>query len=284
MISVSNLEKGFGDRTLFGDASFQLNAGERYGLVGANGSGKTTLLGILTGDQEPTAGHVSVPKSLRLGVLRQDQFLYEDQEVLGVTLMGNPELWHAMVEKEKLLENAGEHFDMERFSELEETVQRHDGYTAEARAATILEGLGLPAAVHRQPLSTLSGGFKLRVLLAQVLASAPDVLLLDEPTNHLDILSIRWLEGFIRALAGGVVVISHDHHFLDRVATHILDVDYQQVTRYHGNYTAFVAAKQAERERREKDIAGREREIAQTMEFVERFRAKASKARQAQSK
>src|SRR5690606_5061143 len=116
MISVSNLEKGFGDRTLFGHASFQLNAGERYGLVGANGSGKTTLLGILTGDQEPTAGHVSVPKSLRLGVLRQDQFLYEDQEVLGVTLMGNPELWHAMVEKEKLLENAGEHFDMERFS------------------------------------------------------------------------------------------------------------------------------------------------------------------------
>src|SRR5690606_37557558 len=154
-------------------------AGERYGLVGANGSGKTTLLGVLTGDQEPTAGHVSVPKALRLGVLRQDQFLYEHQEVLEVALMGNPELWHAMVEKEKLLANAGEHFDMERFSELEETVQRHDGYTAEARAATILEGLGLPAEVHRKPLSVLSGGFKLRVLLAQVLASAPDVLLLD---------------------------------------------------------------------------------------------------------
>jgi ATPase subunit of ABC transporter with duplicated ATPase domains len=284
MISVSNLEKGFGDRTLFADASFQLNAGERYGLVGANGSGKTTLLGILTGDQEPTAGHVSIPKSLRLGVLRQDQFLYEDQEVLGVTLMGNPELWHAMVEKEKLLENAGEHFDMERFSELEETVQRHDGYTAEARAATILEGLGLPAEVHRKPLSTLSGGFKLRVLLAQVLASAPDVLLLDEPTNHLDILSIRWLEKFLQGFSGPVVVISHDHRFLDNVSTHILDVDYETVTLYKGNYTAFIQEKKAERERREKEIEGRQKEIAHHQKFVDRFKAKASKARQAQSK
>jgi ATPase subunit of ABC transporter with duplicated ATPase domains len=133
--------------------------------------------------------------------------------------MGNPELWEAMVEKEALLARAHEHFDADRFSELEETVQRHDGYTAEARAATILEGLGLPAEVHRQPLSTLSGGFKLRVLLAQVLASAPDVLLLDEPTNHLDILSIRWLEKFLQEFAGPVVVISHDHQFLDNVAT-----------------------------------------------------------------
>jgi ATPase subunit of ABC transporter with duplicated ATPase domains len=138
--------------------------------------------------------------------------------------------------------------------------------------------------VHHQPLSTLSGGFKLRVLLAQVLASSPDVLLLDEPTNHLDILSIRWLEGFIREFTGPAVIISHDHQFLDSVATHIIDVDYQQVTLYRGNYTKFVELKRAERERREKDIAGREREIAQTMEFVDRFKAKASKARQAQSK
>jgi ATPase subunit of ABC transporter with duplicated ATPase domains len=167
---------------------------------------------------------------------------------------------------------------------VEETINRHDGYSAESRAATILEGLGLPAAVHRQPLSTLSGGFKLRVLLAQVLASAPDVLLLDEPTNHLDILSIRWLEGFIREFSGPAVIISHDHQFLDSVATHIIDVDYQQVLLYRGNYTKFLELKRSERERREKEIAGREKEIAQTMEFVDRFKAKASKARQAQSK
>ncbi|HUG41492.1 MAG TPA: ABC-F family ATP-binding cassette domain-containing protein [Longimicrobiales bacterium] len=284
MISASNLGKSFGDHVLFEGASFQLNAGERYGLVGANGSGKTTLLGILSGDLEASEGTVSIPKSLRLGVLRQDQFLYEDEQMLGVAMMGNRELWHAMVEKEELLANAHESFDADRFGELEETVQRHDGYTAEARAATILEGLGLPTEVHRRPLSTLSGGFKLRVLLAQVLASAPDVLLLDEPTNHLDILSIRWLEKFLHEFRGPVVVISHDHRFLDNVASKILDVDYATVTLYHGNYSHFLEQKREERERREKEIESREKEIAHHQEFVDRFRAKNTKARQAQSK
>jgi ATPase subunit of ABC transporter with duplicated ATPase domains len=284
MISVSNLKKEFGDRVLFEGAAFQLNPGQRYGLVGANGSGKTTLLNILTGDLDATAGTVSVPRSARLGVLRQDQFLYEDQDVLGVALMGNPELWEALVGKEAVLARAHEHFDADRFSELEETIQRHDGYTAEARAAAILEGLGLPAVVHRRPLSTLSGGFKLRVLLAQVLASAPDVLLLDEPTNHLDILSIRWLEKFLHDFPGPAVVISHDHRFLDNVCTNILDVDYQTVTLYHGNYTKFLESKQLDRERREKEIEGRQKEIAHHQKFVDRFKAKASKARQAQSK
>jgi len=284
MISVSNLGKAYGDRTLFAGASFQLNPGERYGLVGANGSGKTTLLKIMAGDLEPSEGNVSVPKRLRLGVLRQDQFLYEEEPILDVTLMGNPELWDAMVEKEAILARAAEYFDADRFSLLEETVQRLDGYTAEARAATILEGLGIPTEVHRDPIRTLSGGFKLRVLLAQVLASAPDVLLLDEPTNHLDILSIRWLETFLEEFSGPLVVISHDHRFLDNVATHILDVDYETVTLYHGDYSAFVEGKAEERERREKDIAAREREIAHHQKFVDRFRAKASKARQAQSR
>jgi ATPase subunit of ABC transporter with duplicated ATPase domains len=255
--------------------------------VGANGSGKTTLLNILAGDLPADAGHVSIPKSVRLGVLRQDQFLYEDQEILSVALMGNEELWEAMHEKERMLarmDDDPDAFDMDRFGELEETVQRFDGYTAEARAAAILEGLGLPEEVHRQPLSTLSGGFKLRVLLAQVLAGDPDVLLLDEPTNHLDILSIRWLEGFLQGFAGPVVVISHDHRFLDQVSTHTLDVDYGTVTLYPGHYTRFLEAKREELERREKEIAAREREIAHHQEFVDRFRAKASKARQAQSK
>ena len=284
MISISNLAKSYGDRTLFSGASFQLNAGERYGLVGANGSGKTTFLEIVSGGLEASEGSVTIPKRLRLGVLRQDQFLYEDEEILAVAMMGNAELWEAMVEREDLLAKAEEYFDADRFSELEETVQRFDGYTAEARATKILEGLGLPGHVHRDPLSTLSGGFKLRVLLAQVLAGAPDALLLDEPTNHLDILSIRWLEVFLRDFAGPVVVISHDHRFLDNVSTHILDVDYESVLLYHGDYTTFLQAKQAERERREKGIAAREREIAHHQKFVDRFRAKASKARQAQSK
>jgi len=287
MISVSGLAKSFGDRTLFENVAFQLNPGERYGLVGANGSGKTTLLNILAGDIPQDEGTVSIPKSTRLGVLRQDQFLHEDESILQVTLQGTPELWEAMREKEEMLrrtEEDPEAFDTERFGELEETVQRYDGYTAEARAATILEGLGIPAALHDDPLSTLSGGFKLRVLLAQVLAGKPDALLLDEPTNHLDILSIRWLETFLEDLDGPVVVISHDHRFLDTVSTRILDVDYRTVTLYKGNYTDFQVAKKEERERREKEIESREKEIAHHQQFVDRFRAKASKARQAQSK
>ncbi len=284
MISVSGLARSFGARTLFADASFQLNPGERYALVGANGSGKTTLLEILSGDLEPSDGTVSIPKKARLGVLRQDQFIYEHESILSVAMMGNRELWDAMAEKEELLARAEGEFDAVRFSQLEETVQLFDGYTAEARAATILEGLGLPAEVHRRPLSTLSGGFKLRVLLAQVLASAPDALLLDEPTNHLDILSIRWLEKFLFDFSGPVVVISHDHRFIDMVATQVLDIDYETVTSYAGNYSDFVVAKAAERERREKEIANRERDIAHHQKFVDRFRAKASKARQAQSK
>jgi len=284
MISATNLAMSYGDRTLFSGASLQLNAGERYGLVGANGSGKTTLLNILAGDAQPTEGSVQIPKGCRLGVLRQDQFLHEDAEILGVALMGNRELWEAMAEKEAILARGEHDFDHERFGELEEIVQQHDGYAAEAGAALILEGLGIPEELHRRPLSTLSGGFKLRVLLAQVLASSPDALLLDEPTNHLDILSIRWLEKFLEAFAGPTVVISHDHRFLDNVATRILDVDYGTVTAYTGNYASFLEQKVAERERREREIEQREKEIAHHQDFVDRFRAKASKARQAQSK
>ena len=284
MISASGLGKSFGERTLFAGASFRLNPGERHGLVGANGSGKTTLLNILAGDAHPTEGSVSIPRRTRLGVLRQDRFVYEDEQVRQVALMGNEELWEAMAARDALLARSAEHFDAACFSELEEVFERHDGYTAESRAAAILEGLGLPARVHHDPLSTLSGGFRLRVLLAQVLAGAPDALLLDEPTNHLDILSIRWLEKFLRGFRGPVVVISHDHRFLENVATHILDIDYETVTGYPGSYTGFLAAKAAERERREKEIALREREIAHHQRFVDRFRAKASKARQAQSR
>ena len=284
MISVSGLGKAFGGQVLFGDATFLLNPGECYGLVGANGSGKTTLLNILAGTEDATEGSVTIPRRLQVGVLRQDHFLHDEEEILGTTLMGNPDLWRAMVEREALIEAEDGDFDADRFSELEETFQRHDGYTAEARAGEILEGLGFPSEIHRRPLSTLSGGFKLRVLLAQALAGTPDALLLDEPTNHLDILSIRWLEKFLREYEGAIVVISHDHRFLDNIATHILDIDYETVTAYKGNYDDYLARKKEDQERREKELAKREREIAHHRQFVDRFRAKASKARQAQSK
>lgn len=284
MIAVSGLAKGYGPQTLFTDVAFQLNPGNRYGLTGANGSGKSTLLRVLAGQEEPTAGTVSIPKKARLGVLRQDHFQYEEVPILDVVLQGDAELWEAMQEKEEVLARADEYFDGDRFAELEELIMARDGYAAESRAAEVLEGLGIPAEAHRRPLSTLSGGFKLRVLLAQTLASSPDILLLDEPTNHLDILSIRWLEKFLRDYAGTSVVISHDHRFLDNVCTHILDVDYETVTLYPGNYSEFMVAKHAHRERREAEIEKREKEIAHHQQFVDRFRAKATKARQAQSK
>jgi ATPase subunit of ABC transporter with duplicated ATPase domains len=217
-------------------------------------------------------------------VLRQDHFTYESEAILDVVLMGNKELWEAMAEKEQILANSEEAFDAERYSEVEDIILHNDGYTVEAQAAEILEGLGIAAETHRQPLSTLSGGFKLRVLLAQTLASNPGALLLDEPTNHLDILSIRWLEKFLQSFPGVVVVISHDHRFLDNVCTDVLDVDYETVLLYAGNYTDFDRAKNSERVRKEKELAKREKDIAHHRQFVDRFRAKATKARQAQSK
>jgi len=284
MIAVTGLAKIFGHQTLFEDVSFQLTDGNRYGLVGANGSGKSTLVKILSGEEIASDGTVAMPKRARLGVLLQDHFRFENEAILNVALMGNVELWSAMKEKETLLARADESFDADRYADLEEIVLKHDGYSAEARAAEILEGLGITTEVHANPLSTLSGGFKLRVLLAQVLTAEPDVLLLDEPTNHLDILSIRWLEIFLQSFKGIVMVISHDHRFLDNVCTHILDVDYETVVLYHGNYGHFERAKVDERTRKEKEIGKRQREIEHHKAFVERFRAKATKARQAKSK
>jgi ATPase subunit of ABC transporter with duplicated ATPase domains len=284
MIAVSALAKHFGPQTLFEDVSLQLTPGNRYGLVGANGSGKSTLLKILAGLEPASDGIVALPKRLTLGYLEQDHFQYEETPILEVAMMGDEETWRAMREKDHLLERSGEHFDADRYAELEEVVLARDGYALEARAAEVLEGLGIPAEIHRQPLSTLSGGFKLRVLLAKVLAAKPDALLLDEPTNHLDIVSIRWLEKFLQGYEGIAVVVSHDHRFLDNVCNQIVDVDYETALLYPGNYTAFEEAKHAERERREAEQGRLEKRIADHQAFVDRFRAKATKARQAQSK
>ncbi len=287
LIAIQNLSVGFGARVLFSDATFNMNAGSRYGIVGANGSGKSTFLKVLSGEDEATTGSITFVKNSRLGVLEQDHFHLDEVPIIHVVMMGNAVLWKAMAEKEVILAAAAadpEAFDMERFGELEDIVVANDGYSLEAMAADILEGLKIPAAVHNEPLSVLSGGFKLRVLLAQVLASQPDVLLLDEPTNHLDIVSIAWLETFLLTFPGCVVTVSHDHHFLNSTCTHIIDVDYELLTMYSGNYDFFEKKKVENRERKEHEIAKQEVIIADAKKFIERFKAKASKAKQAQSK
>ncbi len=286
MIGIQGLEKSYGARTLFADVSLKLTAGSRYGLGGANGSGKTTLMEILAGDQPPTDGSVTMQKDARVGVLRQDRFLSDDELILDIAMAGDERVTAAFAAQRELARGIGadDTAAAARLVELEDLIRAHDGYTLEARASAILDGLGIPVAAHRMPLATLSGGFKLRVLLAQVLLGGPDVLLLDEPTNHLDILSIRWLEKFLASYQGCAVVISHDQRFLDNVATHVLDVDYGTVTLYPGNYSNFVREKAAVRERKEAEIARAEATVAEKRAWVERFGAKATKASQAQSR
>ena len=282
MIGVSRLGKSYGGRTLFRDATFQLNRGSRYGLVGANGSGKTTFLKIVAGDEPATEGAVTIPPGARVGVLRQDRFLDDDELTLHVAMAGDAPTWSALQRRDRIVDH-GEG-DPAELAELEHFIANAGGYTLEARATEVLEGLGIPLASHRLPLRTLSGGFKLRVLLAQVLVGGPDALFLDEPTNHLDILSIAWLEKFLASYAGAALVISHDKRFLDTVATHVLDVDYETITPYAGNYSAFAREKVATRERKEAGVARAEKIIAEKRAFVERFGAKATKAKQAQSR
>jgi ATPase subunit of ABC transporter with duplicated ATPase domains len=282
MIEVSKLGKSYGARTLFEGVSLKLVSGERYGLVGANGSGKTTFLKILASEEQASEGTFAIMKRARVGVLRQDRFLRDEDVILDVTMAGDELVTAARAEQQRLV---GEAFpDAARLAELEDQIAAHDGYTLEARATAILEGLGIPIASHRLPLGTLSGGFKLRVLLAQVLLGGPDLLLLDEPTNHLDILSIRWLEQFLDGYRGCAVVISHDERFLNNVATCILDVDYETITAYPGNFSSFLTEKAAVYERKAAEIARAEAIVAEKRAWVERFGAKATKARQAQSR
>jgi len=284
MITVTGLTKSYGTQVLFHDANLQLNTDNCYGIVGANGSGKSTLLRIINDLESPASGAVTRQKSARIGVLEQNHFAYEQTPIIEVVMAGNAELWEAIQEKEKVLENAHEFFDEDRYVILEDIVTRFDGYQLESKAATILEGLNIPTEKHAQPLSTLSGGYKLRVLLGKALASDPDILFLDEPNNHLDILSIAWLEEFLTQFKGLAMVVSHDHHFLDGCCSHIIDVDYQRATLYRGNYSKFTVAKAEERERKELEIRRREKEIADLDAFVTRFKAKATKARQANSR
>ncbi len=282
MITIRGLARSYGTQTLFEDVSLQLDAGNRYGVVGANGAGKSTFLRILSGFESSSSGEIATPRNARVGVLSQDQFTHEAVPIQDVVMMGDDVVWEAMKAQEAMI--ARDEVDEERFAALEERIQRADGYALPSRASAILEGLGIPTRLHREPLRVLSGGFRLRVLLAQVLASRPDILLLDEPTNHLDIVSVVWLEKFMSSFPGCAVVVSHDQRFLDNACTHILDVDYQRIMLYKGNYSAFEVQKRETRERKEREIERRKEEIEEQKAWIARFKAKATKARQAASR
>jgi len=283
MISVTEVSMNFGEQNLFENVNVVFNEGERYGLTGPNGSGKSTFMRIMSADIEAITGHVNRPK--KLGVLRQDHYLYDNDRVIDVVIMGNEALWKVMVEKESLLDKGDEMTDDEgiRLGELEMTIAEEDGYMAEAEAAELLEGLGIDENFHDGPLSALTGGDKVRVLLAQSLFGKPDGLLLDEPTNALDIASIRWLEDFLKDYTGVLIVISHDRHFLNEVCTKIADIDYETIIIYPGNYDDMVEAKAKARSSLEMANAAKERKIDELQEFVQRFRA-GSRASQVKSR
>ncbi len=282
MISVSELSKAYGGQSLFSKVSLQFDPGNRYGVVGPNGAGKSTFLRILCGQESPDSGTVTLPARIRVGTLNQDHFAFEDQFLVDVVMQGQPDLYRAFREKDKLLEE--QEPDPDRIIELEEIIQHHDGYQAESRIAEMLEGLGIATIYHNQPMRVLSGGYKLRVLLAQCLFSRPEVLLLDEPTNHLDIVSVRWLEDYLVDYKGTIIVVSHDRDFINRVSTHIADIDYQTIKIYPGNYDYYLKARELEDLQRRQESEKAEKKIDELQAFVTRFKGKATKARQAQSK
>ncbi len=282
MIAITDLSKTFGDRVLFEQVNLQLNAGSRYGVVGANGGGKSTFLRVLMAEEPESTGAIAVPKSARIGMLRQDRFLDDAEPVIRVAMRGDEVAFAALDELERL--GRSDDPDPERLGACDEVLHATGGYALESHAAQILVGLGVEEAALKQPLGRLSGGYKLRVLLAQALVGRPDALFLDEPTNHLDIVSIRWLERFLLAYRGCAVVVSHDHRFLNEVATHILDVDYGTIQQYPGNYDNFLASKVETRDRKEAEVARVERAIEEKKLSLERFKAKATKARQANSR
>jgi ATPase subunit of ABC transporter with duplicated ATPase domains len=275
----------FGAKILFKNVTLQFNPGYRYGLIGANGCGKSTLIKILTGEVTAESGQFTLPQQTKLGALSQDHYAYQGSTVLEIVLRGKTKLWEALERKKALL--AQESFTeqaCEALDRLEKIIEEQGGYAAEAEGAKLLEGLGIRAEWHHRPIDLLSGGYKLRVLLAQVLFAEPDLLVLDEPTNHLDLYSIKWLEDYLRNFQGTVLVTSHDRDFLNGICTHIADVDYGTIKIYKGNYEAFQIQKQADREQKEHLLQKQERRRTELKGFIDRFRAKASKARQAQSK
>jgi len=275
----------FGAKPLFENISVKFGDGNRYGLIGANGCGKSTFMKILDGSLKPSAGNVSITPNERVGKLSQDQFAFEAFSVVDTVIMGHAELWAIKEERDRIynLPEMSEEDGM-KVAELETQFAELDGYSAESRAEEILMGAGIAQELHYGLMSEVAPGWKLRVLLAQALFSDPDILLLDEPTNNLDIDTIRWLESVINERKSTMVIISHDRHFLNAVCTHMADIDYGELRVYPGNYDDFMIASTQARERLQSVNAKKKVQIAELQQFVSRFSANASKAKQATSR
>lgn len=285
MISANNVTLRLGKRALFEDVNIKFTEGNCYGLIGANGAGKSTFLKILSGELEPTNGEVIMNDGERLSVLQQDHFKYDQHMVLDTVIMGNKRLYDIMKEKDAIY--AKEDFTDEdgiRASELEAEFAEMDGWNAESDAATLLNGLGVDTDIHYKMMSELDGNLKVKVLLAQALFGNPDVLLLDEPTNHLDLDAIAWLEEFLINFENTVIVVSHDRYFLNKVCTHIADIDYAKIQLYAGNYDFWYESSQLMIKQMKEANKKKEEKIKELQDFIQRFSANASKSKQATSR
>ena len=285
MISANNVTLRLGKRALFEDVNIKFTEGNCYGLIGANGAGKSTFLKILSGELEPTNGEVIMNDGERLSVLQQDHFKYDQYMVLDTVIMGNKRLYDIMKEKDAIY--AKEDFTDEdgiRASELEAEFAEMDGWNAESDAATLLNGLGVDTDIHYKMMSELDGNLKVKVLLAQALFGNPDVLLLDEPTNHLDLDAIAWLEEFLINFENTVIVVSHDRYFLNKVCTHIADIDYAKIQLYAGNYDFWYESSQLMIKQMQEANTKKEEKIKELQDFIQRFSANASKSKQATSR
>ncbi len=286
MIAINQLSMTYGQKLLFCEVNLTLNTNTTYALVGANGCGKSTFFKLMTGEEDATDGNIIIPKDASIGWLKQDQFRYEDTPIHDIVMQGKAALWMAIQEKDTLL-LCDEWTDLQgfRFSEIEEIIMHEDGYNASGQIETILTGLGIPPEYHQKPLKALSGGYKLRVLLAQTLFQNPSILLLDEPTNHLDIASIQWLVQFLKhEFKGLTLFISHDVGFINDLADYILDIDYGEIRKYSGKYDVFLAEKNLIQEQKLIEKKSAEEKIAHLQKFVDRFGASASKATLARSR
>jgi ATPase subunit of ABC transporter with duplicated ATPase domains len=285
MISVNNLTLQFGKRILFDEVNLKFAEGNCFGVIGANGAGKSTFLKILTGDQDPTKGSITLEPGKRMAVLKQDHFEFNEIEVLKTVIMGHKRLFEIMEEKDALY--AKEDFsdaDGMKASELEAEFADMEGWNAETDAATLLSNLGIEESYHDQLMKDVPNDIKVRVLLAQALFGNPDLLVLDEPTNDLDLKTINWLEDFLLDFKNTVIVVSHDRHFLDTVCTHVCDIDYSKINLYTGNYTFWYKSSQlASRQRADKNKKAEEKK-KELQEFISRFSANASKSKQATSR
>ncbi|WP_088006271.1 ABC-F family ATP-binding cassette domain-containing protein [Indiicoccus explosivorum] len=285
MLQASNVSLRFGDRKLFEDVNIKFTEGNCYGLIGANGAGKSTFLKILSGELEPQTGNISMGPDDRLAVLKQDHFQYEEYAVLDTVMMGHKRLYEVMQEKNAIyMKEDFSDEDGMRAAELEGEFAEMNGWEAESEAAILLQGLGIPDELHQKKMADLSGSDKVKVLLAQALFGKPDVLLLDEPTNHLDLQAIRWLEEFLINFENTVIVVSHDRYFLNKVCTHIADLDFSKIQLYVGNYDFWYESSQLAQKMASDQNRKKEEKIKELQAFIARFSANASKSKQATSR